>query len=186
MIEWIDIYSALYQHRQIFLFDQIRDDVAQQIPGLLLYLSADDPTKDLNLFINSPGGNVTHGLSIYNMMQFVDADVSTTCVGEASSIAALILAGGEINKRYAFPHARVMLQQPSGSYNMHTSFDVIRLTEEMLHFREQIANAYVERTGQPYETIYRDMKRSKFMSAEEVKEYGIIDRIVNRYNKNKS
>ncbi|MFB9327273.1 MULTISPECIES: ATP-dependent Clp endopeptidase proteolytic subunit ClpP [Paenibacillus] len=172
-----DIYSRLLKDRIIFLGSAIDDDVANSVIAQLLFLAADDPEKDIHLYINSPGGSVTAGMGIYDTMQFIKPDVSTICMGLAASMGSLLLTAGAKGKRFALPNAEVMIHQPLGGVRGQAS-DIKIHADWILKTKEKLNNIYVERTGQPYEKIERDTDRDNFMSAEEALNYGLIDKIV--------
>nr|YP_010404194.1 clp protease proteolytic subunit [Spyridium daphnoides]YP_010405053.1 clp protease proteolytic subunit [Spyridium nitidum]UQW84850.1 clp protease proteolytic subunit [Spyridium daphnoides]UQW84941.1 clp protease proteolytic subunit [Spyridium daphnoides]UQW86827.1 clp protease proteolytic subunit [Spyridium nitidum]UQW86913.1 clp protease proteolytic subunit [Spyridium nitidum]UQW91470.1 clp protease proteolytic subunit [Spyridium daphnoides] len=173
---WIDI-NRLYRERLLFLGQPIDNEIANQLIALMVYLSMDNDTKDLYLFINSPGGWLIPGVAIYDAMQFVRPDIQTVCMGLAASMGSFILVGGEITKRLAFPHARVMMHQPaSGFYEAQTGEFVLE-AEELLKLRETITRVYVQRTGKPLWVVSEDMERDIFMSATEAQAHGIVDRV---------
>lgn len=172
-----DIYSRLLKDRIIFIGSPIDDHVANLVVAQLLFLEAQDPDKDINLYINSPGGIVTAGLAIYDTMQYISCDVATICVGQAASMAAVLLAGGAKGKRYALPHSRVMLHQPLGGAEGPAKDIEIR-TKEILKIKDMLNQILSEHTGQPIEKIERDTDRDFFMSAQEALEYGIIDKVI--------
>jgi ATP-dependent Clp protease protease subunit len=172
-----DIYSRLLKDRIIFLSNAIDDDVANLIIAQLLFLAADDPEKDIHLYINSPGGSVTAGMGIYDTMQYIKPDVSTICVGMAASMGSLLLTAGAPGKRYALANSEVMIHQPLGGVQGQAS-DIWIHTDWILKTREKLNQIYVDRTGQPLEKIERDTDRDNFMSAEEAKEYGLIDQVL--------
>ncbi|UQZ33145.1 ATP-dependent Clp endopeptidase, proteolytic subunit ClpP [Paenibacillus sp. PK3_47] len=172
-----DIYSRLLKDRIIFLSNAIDDDVANLIIAQLLFLAADDPEKDIHLYINSPGGSVTAGMGIYDTMQYIKPDVSTICVGMAASMGSLLLTAGAPGKRYALTNSEVMIHQPLGGVQGQAS-DIWIHTDWILKTREKLNQIYVDRTGQPLEKIERDTDRDNFMSAEEAKEYGLIDQVL--------
>nr|YP_010403764.1 clp protease proteolytic subunit [Cryptandra amara]UQW83818.1 clp protease proteolytic subunit [Cryptandra amara]UQW93534.1 clp protease proteolytic subunit [Trymalium elachophyllum] len=173
---WIDI-NRLYRERLLFLGQPIDNEISNQLIALMVYLSMDDDTKDLYLFINSPGGWLIPGVAIYDAMQFVRPDIQTVCMGLAASMGSFILVGGEITKRLAFPHARVMMHQPaSGFYEAQTGEFVLE-AEELLKLRETITRVYVQRTGKPLWVVSEDMERDIFMSATEAQAHGIVDRV---------
>jgi ATP-dependent Clp protease, protease subunit len=173
-----DIYSRLLKERIIFLVGAIEDNVANLIVAQLLYLESENPDKDIHLYINSPGGSVTAGLGIYDTMQFIKPNVSTMCVGQAASMGALLLTGGEKGKRYCLPHSRVMIHQPLGGFQGQAS-DIDIHAKEILNARERLNNIMANHTGQSLETIQKDTERDNFMSAEEAKDYGLIDTVLN-------
>ena len=172
-----DIYSRLLKERVIFLVGPVEDNVANLIIAQLLYLESENPDKDINLYINSPGGSVSSGLAIYDTMQFIKPGVSTMCVGQAASMGALLLAGGEKSKRYCLPHSRVMIHQPLGGFQGQAS-DIDIHAREILQARERLNRIFSEHTGQSLETIKNDTERDNFMSANEAKEYGLIDAVL--------
>ena len=171
-----DIYSRLLKDRIIFLGDAIEDNVANLIIAQLLFLESEDPEKDIQLYINSPGGVVTSGMAIYDTMQYLRAPVSTICIGQAASMGAVLLAAGAPGKRYALPNARVMIHQGSGGFRGNTP-DVEIQMREMMHLTDRLTQILAEHTGQKFETVKRDSERDKFMSAEEAKAYGLIDEV---------
>nr|UYG18592.1 ATP-dependent Clp protease proteolytic subunit [Melampyrum roseum var. nakaianum] len=171
---WVDV-NRLYRERLIFLGQGVDSDISNQLIGLMVYLSLEDERKDLYLFINSPGGWVLPGVAVYDTMQFVRPEVHTICMGLAASIGSFLLVGGEITKRLAFPHARVMIHQPASSYHESQAGEFILEAEELLQLRETITKVYVQRTGKPLWVISEDLERDVFMSATEAKAYGIID-----------
>jgi ATP-dependent Clp protease protease subunit len=172
-----DIYSRLLKERVIFLVGPVEDDVANLIIAQLLYLESENPDKDINLYINSPGGSVTSGLAIYDTMQFIKPNVSTMCVGQAASMGALLLAGGEKEKRYCLPHSRVMIHQPMGGFQGQAS-DIDIHAREILHARERLNKILSDHTGQSLDTIKNDTERDNFMGANEAKHYGLIDEVL--------
>nr|AIS35814.1 clp protease proteolytic subunit [Epipogium roseum] len=173
---WVDV-NRLYRERLLFLGQEIDSEISNQLVGLMVYLSIEDNTQDIFLFINSPGGWIIPGIALYDTMQFVDSDVHTICMGLAASMGSFILAGGEITKRLAFPHARVMIHQPASSFYKAQTGECILESEEILNIRETITRIYVQRTGQNFFIISEDMERDIFMSAVEARDYGIIDLI---------
>lgn len=172
-----DIYSRLLKDRIIFIGTPIDDDVANLVVAQLLFLAAEDPEKDIHLYINSPGGSVTAGLAIYDTMQYIKPDVSTICVGMAASMGALLLAAGAKGKRFALPNSEIMIHQPLGGVRGQAS-DIKIHADWILKTKERLNRILAERTGQPLEKIERDTDRDHFMSAEEAKEYGIIDAVI--------
>lgn len=174
-----DIYSRLLKDRIIFIGSAIDDDVANLVIAQLLFLAAQDPDKDISLYINSPGGSVTAGLGIYDTMQFIKPDVSTICVGMAASMGSLLLTAGAKGKRFALPNSEVMIHQPLGGVRGQAA-DIKIHADWILKTKEKLNNIYVERTGQPYEKIDRDTDRDNFMSADEAKAYGLIDEVITR------
>lgn len=174
-----DIYSRLLKDRIIFIGSAIDDDVANLVIAQLLFLNAQDPEKDISLYINSPGGSVTAGLGIYDTMQFIKNDVSTICVGMAASMGSLLLTGGAKGKRFALPHSEVMIHQPLGGVRGQAA-DIKIHADWIIKTKENLNNIYVKHTGQPYDKIERDTDRDNFMSAEEAKAYGLIDEVISR------
>lgn len=172
-----DIYSRLLKDRIIFLGSAIDDDVANAVIAQLLFLAADDPEKDISLYINSPGGSVTAGMGIYDTMQFIKPEVSTICVGLAASMGALLLTAGAKGKRLALPNSEVMIHQPLGGVRGQAS-DIKIHADWILKTKQKLNQILVDRTGQPYEKIDRDTDRDNFMSAEEALNYGLIDKVV--------
>ena len=171
-----DIYSRLLKDRVIFLSGEVEDNMANLIVAQLLFLESEDPDKDINLYINSPGGSVTAGMAIYDTMQFIKPDVRTLCVGQACSMGAFLLAGGAPGKRGALPHARVMIHQPLGGFRGQASAIQIH-AQEILKIKGTLNERLAFHTGQPIETIEKDTDRDNFMSAEEAKNYGLIDEV---------
>ncbi|AIQ65180.1 Clp protease [Paenibacillus stellifer] len=172
-----DIYSRLLKDRIIFLSNAIDDDVANLVIAQLLFLAAEDPEKDINLYINSPGGSVTAGMGIYDTMQYIKPDVSTICVGMAASMGSLLLTAGAPGKRYALANSEVMIHQPLGGVQGQAS-DIWIHADWILKTKQKLNQIYVDRTGQPLEKIERDTDRDNFMSAEEAKAYGLIDEVL--------
>lgn len=173
-----DIYSRLLKERVIFLVGQVEDHMANLVVAQLLFLEAENPDKDIHLYINSPGGSVTAGLSIYDTMQFIKPDVSTMCIGQACSMGAFLLNAGAKGKRFCLPNSRVMIHQPSGGAQGQAS-DIHIHAQEILKIREKLNSIMAEHSGQDVETIARDTERDNFMSAMESKEYGLIDDVLN-------
>nr|YP_009234240.1 ATP-dependent Clp protease proteolytic subunit [Boswellia sacra]AMB65108.1 ATP-dependent Clp protease proteolytic subunit [Boswellia sacra]ARJ62859.1 ATP-dependent Clp protease proteolytic subunit [Boswellia sacra] len=171
---WVDV-NRLYRERLLFLGQEVDGEVSNQLIGLMVYLSIENDTEDLYLFINSPGGWVIPGIAIYDTMQFVQPDIQTICMGLAASMGSLILVGGEITKRIAFPHARVMIHQPSASFQEAQTGEFILEAEELLKLRETLTRIYVQRTGKPLWVVSEDMERDIFMSATEAQAHGIVD-----------
>ncbi|MFD0694148.1 ATP-dependent Clp endopeptidase proteolytic subunit ClpP [Paenibacillus sp. GCM10027628] len=174
-----DIYSRLLKDRIIFIGSAIDDDVANLVIAQLLFLSAQDPEKDISLYINSPGGSVTAGMGIFDTMQFIKPDVSTICVGMAASMGSLLLTAGAKGKRFALPNAEVMIHQPLGGVRGQAT-DIKIHADWIIKTKQKLNEIYVERTGQPLEKIERDTDRDNFMSAEEAKAYGLIDEVITR------
>lgn len=179
-----DIYSRLLKDRIIFIGSPIDDTVANLVVAQLLFLDAEDPEKDIHMYINSPGGSVTAGMAIYDTMQFVKADVSTICVGLAASMGAVLLAAGKKGKRYALPNSEVMIHQPLGGARGQAT-DIKIHTDWILRTKDQLNKILAERTGQPVEKIARDTDRDFFMGAQEAKEYGLIDEVITRTDNRK-
>jgi len=175
-----DIYSRLLKDRIVFIGSPIDDDIANLVVAQLLYLESEDPDKDIHLYINSPGGLVTGGLSIYDTMQYVKSDVSTLCMGQASSMGAMLLAGGAAKKRYALPHSRIMIHQPLGGFQGQAA-DIEIHAREILRVREDLNKILVLHTGKDLDVIAKDTDRDFFMTAAEALKYGLIDEIVNRH-----
>ena len=173
-----DIYSRLLKERVIFLVGPVEDNVANLIIAQLLYLESENPDKDINLYINSPGGSVSSGLAIYDTMQFIKPNVSTMCVGQAASMGALLLAGGQKKKRYCLPHSRVMIHQPLGGFQGQAS-DIDIHAREILQARERLNKILSEHTGQTLDKIKVDTERDNFMSGNEAQVYGLIDKVLN-------
>ena len=174
-----DIYSRLLKERVIFLVGGVDDHVANVIVAQLLFLEAENPEKDISLYINSPGGVVTAGMAIYDTMQYIKPDVSTICVGQACSMGALLLAAGAKGKRYALPNARVMIHQPSGG-SQGQATDIEIQAREILHLRQRLNEVLAHHTGQSLDTIARDTERDNFKSAEAAREYGLVDEVLVR------
>jgi ATP-dependent Clp protease protease subunit len=172
-----DIFSRLLKDRIIFLGDVVEDHVANLVIAQLLFLAAEDPEKDVNLYINSPGGAVTAGLAIYDTMQYLKCPVSTICIGQASSMGALLLAAGTKGKRFSLPHSRIMIHQPLGGVQGQAT-DIDIQAREILRMRETINEILVRHTGQPMEAIRRDTDRDFFMSPEQARDYGLIDEVI--------
>nr|YP_010266232.1 clp protease proteolytic subunit [Paphiopedilum charlesworthii]YP_010409157.1 Clp protease proteolytic subunit [Paphiopedilum helenae]UHY95219.1 clp protease proteolytic subunit [Paphiopedilum charlesworthii]UNN51820.1 clp protease proteolytic subunit [Paphiopedilum henryanum]URH13387.1 Clp protease proteolytic subunit [Paphiopedilum helenae] len=172
---WVDLYNRLHRERLLFLGQEVDSEISNQIAGLMVYLSIEDATRDLYLFINSPGGWVVPGIAIYDTMQFVVPDVYTICMGLAASMGSFILVGGEITKRLAFPHAWVMIHQPASSFFESQTGEFILEAEELLKVRENLTKVYVQRTYNPLWVISEDMERDVFMSATEAQAHGIVD-----------
>jgi len=176
-----DIYSRLLKERVIFLVGPVEDHMANLVVAQLLFLEAENPDKDIHLYINSPGGSVTAGMSIYDTMQFIKPDVSTMCLGQAASMGAFLLAGGAEGKRFALPNSRVMIHQPLGGYQGQAT-DIEIHTKEILSIRNKLNTLLAEHTGQDLETIARDTDRDNFMDPYAAKEYGLIDEVLDRRN----
>jgi ATP-dependent Clp protease, protease subunit len=174
-----DIYSRLLKERVVFVVGPIDDFMANVIVAQLLFLESENPDKDINLYINSPGGVVTAGLAIYDTMQYIRCDVSTMCIGQASSAASLLLMAGAKGKRYALPNSRVMIHQPSGGAQGQAT-DIEIQAREILYLRGRLNQLYVKHTGQPLDQIERDMERDRFMSGDDAKAYGLIDSVLEK------
>nr|WGF20190.1 ATP-dependent Clp protease proteolytic subunit [Caragana opulens] len=175
---WIDLYNRLFQERLLFLGQEVNSEISNQLVGLMVYLSLEDKTKDLYLFINSPGGEVISGMAIFDTMQFVEAEVQTVCVGLAASMGSLLLVGGVITKRLAFPHAwRVMIHQPASSFYEGQTVECMLEANELLKMRQTMTKIYAQRTGKPSWQISKDMERDHYMSAEEAQAHGIVDMV---------
>jgi len=174
-----DIYSRLLKDRIIFLVGGIDDHVANLVVAQMLFLESENPDKDIHLYINSPGGVITSGLSIYDTMKFIKPDVATMCIGQACSMGSFLLSAGAKGKRYSLPNSRVMIHQPSGGAQGQAT-DIEIQAREILYMRSKLNGLYAEHTGQPLERIERDMERDNFMTAEQAKEYGLIDQIIDK------
>jgi len=174
-----DIYSRLLKERVIFLVGQVEDYMANLIVAQMLFLESENPDKDINLYINSPGGSVTAGMSIYDTMQFVKPDVSTMCIGQAASMGAFLLAAGAQGKRYVLPNARVMIHQPLGGFQGQAS-DIEIHAREILKIKGDLNRMLADHTGQPLEVVERDTDRDNFMDATQAKEYGLVDEVLRR------
>ena len=174
-----DIYSRLLKDRIIFIGEQVHDDMANTIIAQMLFLESEDPDKDINVYINSPGGSVTAGLAIYDTMLYIKPDVATICMGQSASMAALLLAAGTKGKRYALPHARIMIHQPLGGVQGQAT-DIDIQVKEILKIKESIHNILAKHTGQPTKRIKEDTERDFFMNSEEALQYGIIDKVITK------
>ncbi|MBB3229802.1 ATP-dependent Clp endopeptidase proteolytic subunit ClpP [Halomonas stenophila] len=174
-----DIYSRLLKERVIFLVGPVEDYMANLLVAQLLFLESENPDKDVHLYINSPGGSVTAGMSVYDTMQFIKPDVSTVCIGQAASMGALLLAGGAAGKRYCLPHSRMMIHQPLGGYQGQAS-DIEIHTREILGIRDRLNQILAHHTGQDFETIARDTDRDNFMDGAQAAEYGLIDAVLDK------
>ena len=174
-----DIYSRLLKDRIIFLGEEVNDVTASLVVAQLLFLAAEDPDKDINLYINSPGGSVTAGMAIYDTMQYIKPDVSTICIGMAASMGAFLLAGGAKGKRYALPNAEIMIHPPSGGARGQAT-DIRIHAENILRTKAKLNQILAENTGKPVEEVERDTERDNFMSAEEAKAYGLIDAVITK------
>ena len=175
-----DIYSRLLKDRIIFLGEEVTDVSANIVVAQLLFLEADDPNKDIQLYINSPGGSVTAGLAIYDTMQYIKCDVSTVCIGMAGRMGAFLLSGGTKGKRFALPNAEIMIHQPSGGARGQAT-EIQIAAEHILRTRKRLNEILAANTGQPLETIQVDTERDNFMSAEEAKEYGLVDEVIAKH-----
>ncbi len=174
-----DIYSRLLKDRIIFIGEQVADSMANIIIAQMLFLESEDPDKDINIYINSPGGSVTAGLAIYDTMQYIKPDVATICMGQTTSMAALLLACGAKGKRYALPHSRIMIHQPlGGAQGQATDIDIH--AREILKIRDNLNEILAKHTGQDIKRIRKDTERDFFMSSEEAREYGIVDRVISK------
>jgi len=174
-----DIYSRLLKERVIFMVGQVEDYMANLIVAQMLFLEAENPEKDIHLYINSPGGSVTAGMSIYDTMQFIKPDVSTICIGQACSMGALLLTGGTAGKRYCLPHSRMMIHQPLGGFQGQAT-DIDIHAREILTLRARLNEVLAKHTGQSLETIARDTERDNFKSAADAQAYGLVDQVLER------
>jgi ATP-dependent Clp protease protease subunit len=174
-----DIYSRLLKDRIIFLGNQVHDDMANTIIAQMLFLESEDPDKDINLYINSPGGAVTAGLAIYDTMQYIKPDVATICMGQATSMGALLLTAGADGKRYSLPNARIMIHQPLGGVQGQAT-DIDIQAKEIMKIKERLNNLLAKHTGQPIERVKEDTERDYFMSGEEALDYGLIDKVIEK------
>ena len=177
-----DIYSRLLKDRIIFLSDEVNDVTASLVVAQLLFLEAEDPDKDIQLYINSPGGSITSGMAIYDTMQYIKCDVSTICIGMAASMGAFLLTAGAKGKRYALPNSEIMIHQPLGGMQGQAS-DIKIHADRIIKMREKLNQIMSERSGQPLEKVMADTERDNFMSAEEAKAYGLIDEVITSRNK---
>jgi ATP-dependent Clp protease, protease subunit len=174
-----DIYSRLLKERIIFVTGPIEDQVASLITAQLLFLEAENPKKEISMYINSPGGVVTSGMAIYDTMQFIRPAVATLCIGQAASMASLLLAAGEKGMRYALPNARILVHQPSGGFEGQAS-DIERHAEDIIKMKRRLNEVYMRHTGQPYERIEKTLDRDYFMTAEDAREFGIVDEVITK------
>ena len=174
-----DIFSRLLKERVIFITGPIEDGMATLVCAQLLYLEADNPKKEINLYINSPGGVVTSGMSIYDTMQFIRPAVSTLCMGQAASMGSLLLAAGEKDMRFALPNARIMVHQPSGGFQGQAS-DIERHAQDIIKMKRRLNEVYVKHTGQDYDTVESTLDRDHFMTADESKKWGLIDKVIEK------
>ncbi len=172
-----DIYSRLLKERVVFIVGPVEDHMANLVVAQLLYLESENPDKDIHLYINSPGGSVTAGLSIYDTMQFINSDISTICVGQAASMGALLLGGGTNGKRFALPHSRIMVHQPSAGFSGQAT-DIEIHAKEVLELKRRLNEIMSKHTGQKVEKIQKDLERDNFMSSDEAVEYGLIDTVL--------
>lgn len=172
-----DIYSRLLKDRIIIMGEEVLDAMANTVIAQMLFLESEDPDKDINMYVNSPGGSVTAGMAIYDTMQYIKPDVATICMGQATSMAALLLAAGAAGKRYALPHSRIMIHQPlGGTQGQATDIDIH--AKEILKMRDTLNHILFKHTGQPIEKVKKDTERDYFMTSEEAKEYGIVDKVI--------
>lgn len=174
-----DIYSRLLKERLIFVTGPVEDNMASLITAQLLYLEAENPKKEISMYINSPGGVVTSGMAIYDTMQFIRPAVATLCIGQAASMGSLLLCAGEPGMRYALPNARIMVHQPSGGFQGQAS-DIERHAQEILSLRERLNGVYAKHTGQKVETIAEALERDNFMTADAAQEFGLIDKVIDK------
>ena len=176
-----DIYSRLLKERIVFVTGPIEDMVASLITAQLLFLEAENPKKEISMYINSPGGVVTSGMAIYDTMQFIRPAVATLCIGQAASMGSLLLAAGEKGMRYSLPNSRIMLHQPSGGFQGQAS-DIERHAEDIIKMKRRLNDVYVKHTGKDYETIERTLDRDYFMSADDARAFGIVDEVISKRN----
>jgi ATP-dependent Clp protease protease subunit len=176
-----DIYSRLLKERIVFVTGPIEDYLASLVTAQLLFLEAENPKKEISMYINSPGGVVTSGMAIYDTMQFIRPAVATLCIGQAASMGSLLLAAGEKGMRYSLPNARIMLHQPSGGFQGQAS-DIERHAEDIIKMKRRLNDVYVKHTGKDYETIERTLDRDYFMSAEDARAFGIVDEVITKRN----
>ena len=174
-----DIFSRLLKERVIFITGPIEDGMSTLVCAQLLYLEAENPKKEINLYINSPGGVVTSGMAIYDTMQFIRPAISTLCMGQAASMGSLLLAGGEKGMRFALPNARIMVHQPSGGFQGQAS-DIERHAQDIIKMKRRLNEVYVQHTGQDYETVEQTLDRDHFMTSDEAKEWGLIDQVIEK------
>ena len=179
-----DIYSRLLKERIIFLGEEVNEVTASLVVAQLLFLESEDPTKDINLYINSPGGSVTAGMAIYDTMNYIKCDVSTVCMGMAASMGAFLLAGGAKGKRFALPNAEVMIHQPSGGAQGQAT-EIRIVAEQILRTKKKLNEILAANTGQPLEVIERDTERDNYMTAEEAVKYGLIDAVISKHSRMK-
>ena len=179
--QWVDLYNRLYRERILFLCQDLDDELANQLIGIMLYLNSENRSKDICIYINSPGGSVTCGVGVFDAMNYIKSNITTICVGTAASMASFVLAGGTKGSRLALPHSRIMIHQPEGGSQGQASV-VLSESEEVLRIRDEVAQIYSDRTGQTLQRISRDMNRDQFLSAREAKEYGLVDQIASSVN----
>lgn len=174
--QWVDLYNRMFRERVLFLCQDLGDELANQLIGVMLYLNSEENGQDLYIYINSPGGSVTCGIAVYDIVNYITADVTTIAVGTAASMASFVLAGGTRGRRIAFPHSRIMIHQPEGGSQGQAS-EVLLESEEVIRIRRQVGQIYSDRTGQSLNQISKDMDRDQFMSAREAKSYGLVDHL---------
>merc|ERR1719271_1952044 len=178
--DWVDLYNRLYRERILFMGQQIDDEIANQMIGVMLYLDSEDNTKPISMYINSPGGSVTAGFAMFDTMRHIKAEVSTINVGLAASMGSFLLMGGTKGKRLALPHSRVMIHQPAAGGIQGQAEDIRVEAEQILAIRERIVKYYAQLSGQPKEKVARDLDRDNFLSAQEAMDYGLIDKVISR------
>ena len=178
--DWVDLYNRLYRERILFVGQQIADDLANQMIGVMLYLDSEDNTKPISMYINSPGGSVTAGFAMFDTMRHIKSEVSTINVGIAASMGSFLLAGGAPGKRLALPHSRVMIHQPAAGGIKGQAEDIKVEAEQILYIKEKVVQYYSTLSGQPMEKVRRDIDRDNFMSAQEAADYGLIDKVIQR------
>lgn len=174
--QWVDLFNRLSRERILFLCSELKDELANQLIGIMLFLNAEESDKGLYLYINSPGGSIICGVGVYDCMNFVEADVSTICVGTAASVASFVLAGGTTGKRLAFPNSRIMIHQPEGGSRGQAS-DILFESSEVDKIRERVAKTYAQITGQSLTQIVADLDRDQYLSPNQAKDYGIVDQV---------
>lgn len=174
--QWVDLFNRLSRERILFLCSELKDELANQLIGIMLFLNAEESDKGLYLYINSPGGSIICGVGVYDCMNFVEAEVSTICVGTAASVASFVLAGGTIGKRLAFPNSRIMIHQPEGGSRGQAS-DILFESSEVDKIRERVAKTYAQITGQSLTQIVTDLDRDQYLSPTQAKDYGIVDQV---------
>jgi ATP-dependent Clp protease protease subunit len=180
--QWVDLYNRLYRERILFLCQDLDDELANQLIGIMLYLNSENRAKNICIYINSPGGSVTCGVGVYDAMNYIQSNITTICVGTAASMASFVLAGGTKGSRLALPHSRIMIHQPEGGSQGQATV-VLSESEEVLRIRDEVAQIYSDRTGQTLQQVARDMNRDQFLSAREAKDYGLVDQIVSAFPK---